>query len=173
MNSDAPNPTPPPPPNSHLEVTAEDLALSFRPWDPANSADPQLPSPPPEDPLDPVFTDDTLFTLIQALPAAATDPADRKLRRKVAAMHLLRSLDAQQPVEAVLATQAVLFHYNAMDALRCAARSPQPTETSAGHQTARAGRACTLFCRLLNELAKKQDHPANLLPSLEKPRWRR
>jgi hypothetical protein len=149
------------------------MALSFRPWDPANPADPRLPPPPPEDPLDPIFTDDTLFTLIQALPAGATDPADRKLRRKVAAMHLLRSLDAQQPVEAALATLAVLFHYNAVDALRSAARSPQPTETSAGNQTARAGRASTLFCRLLNELARKQDQPPNLLPSLGKPRWRR
>jgi hypothetical protein len=163
------------PDTSYLEITAEDVAASFRPWadpKPASPSDPAAPRPPDDDPLDPLFTDDTLHSLVRALPTSATDTADDKLRRKFAAMHLLRSLDAQQPVEAALATQAVLFHYASMAALRRATRSPPASEISAGYETASAARASTLFCRLLHELAWKQ-RPANAMPARDKPRWRR
>jgi hypothetical protein len=138
--------------------TRGDIALDFRSWsppDPAAPQNPRLPPPSNEDPLDPIFTDDTLLALVKALPAAATDNSDDKLRRKAAAMHLLRSLDAQQPVEAALANQAVLFHYAALAALRRAALPDQPANIS-HREIASAGRATALFCRLLHELAWKQ-----------------
>jgi hypothetical protein len=164
----------PPPGERHLEITAEDVAAAFRPWvdpNPASPSDPASPRLPDADPLDPLFLDDTLLSLVQALPAGATDPAESKLRRKFAAMHLLRSLDARQPVEAALATQAVLFHYASLAALRRATRSPPHSSMSAGYETASAARASTLFCRLLHELSWKQQ-PRNPLPARNKPRWR-
>ena len=173
MSSDTDPSAPAPPTKPHLEVTPDDVALSFRPWGPAIPADPSVPPPPPEDPLDPIFTDDALFTLVQALPPGATDTDDRKLRRKIAALHLLRSLDAQQPVEATLAAQAVLFHYHTMAALHRAARMPQPTDTSAGYDMAAAGRASTLYVRLLNALAKQQELSPVPRPASGRPRWRR
>ncbi len=127
-------PTPSPPPDTnHLDITAEDVAAAFRPWaapDPASPPDPTTPRPPAEDPLDPIFTDDTLYSLIQAIPTAATDTVDHKVARKIAAIHMLRSLDAQQPVEAALAIQAVLFHYASVAALHRTA----PPEQFAHHQ---------------------------------------
>jgi hypothetical protein len=158
-------PTPPqpqPPDPDHLEVTQDDVALSFRPFvapDPNAPPDPTIPRPPDEDPLDPIFTDDTLHSLVHALATAGTDTADEKLRRKVASMHLLRSLHAQQPVEAALATQAVLFHYASVAAL--------------SREIGSAAKASTLFSRLLHELAWKQTPMPYAFPARSKPRWRR
>jgi hypothetical protein len=164
-----------PPGERHLEITADDLAASFRPWadpNPGSPSDSSLPRPPEANPLDPLFIDDTLLSLAQALPAGASDSAEDRLRRKTAAMHLMGSLDAQQPVEAALATQAVLFHYASLAALRRATRSPPSSDISAGYETASAARASTLFCRLLHELSWKQ-RPGNPLPKWSTPRWRR
>jgi hypothetical protein len=179
-------PTSPPPPDaSRLEVTQDDVAACFRPWsasegnvtdDQASPAAGQSASGPPdifgdEDPLDPVFTDDILHALIHALPSAATDTAQEKLRHKAAAIHLLRSLDAQQPVEAALATQAVLAHHAALAAFR---RAAQPTQFSdiTGRETGSAARMSTQFRFLLRELSDRKDHPVHL-PKWEHPRWRR
>jgi hypothetical protein len=166
----------PPTTPSHLEITDEDIAASFRPWAAPGSeppADSAVPHPIDGDPLDPIFADDALYAMVQALPTSHVDTADRKLRRKASAMHLLRSLDAQQPVEAALATQAVLFHYASLAALRRATRSPPASEVSAGFETASAARASALFCRLLHELAAKQESIPNTKPAPSKPRWRR
>ena len=172
----APAPTPPQPPDTdHLEVTQDDVALSFRPFvapDPNAPPDPTIPRPPDEDPLDPIFTDDTLHSLVHALATAGTDTADEKLRRKVASMHLLRSLDAQQPVEAALATQAVLFHYATVAALRRAA-VPDQFSDILSREIGSAAKASTLFSRLLHELAWKQTPMPYAFPARSKPRWRR
>jgi hypothetical protein len=163
-----------PPGTSHLDVTDDDVAASFRPWVSPHSASPSDPMTPPpdDDPLGSLFIDDTLHALVQALPAGATDTVDAKLRRKAAALHMLRSLDAQEPVEAALASQAVLFHYASVAALRRATRMPPFTNIMAGYETASAARASTLFCRLLHELALRQ-RPASPPAPRDTPRWRR
>src|SRR6185437_284783 len=120
------------------DITPEDTVIAFRPWDPAHPASPNLPPLPPEDPFDPVFTDETLLSIVQGMAFGATDTAEQKTKRKFAAMHLLRSLDAQQPVEAALASLAVLAHHAALAAYRRAARVPQPTVASAGQDSAHA-----------------------------------
>ena len=171
-----PNPIPPEPPDTdRLQITQDDVARSFRHWaapDPNAPPDPTTPRPPDEDPLDPIFTDDTLHSLVHALATAATDTGDEKLRRKVAAMHLLRSLDAQQPVEAALATQAVLFHYATVAALRRAA-VPDQFSDNLSREIGSAAKASTLFSRLMHELAWKQSSTPYALPARSKPRWRR
>lgn len=163
-----------PPAISHLEITADDVAAGFRQWVSPLSAsppDPMTPPPPDDDPLGSLFIDDTLHAMVQALPVGATDTADAKLRRKAAALRLLRSLDAQEPVEAALASQAVLFHYASVAALRRATRMPPFTNVMAGYETASAARASTLFCRLLHELTLRQ-RPSPPAPR-DMPRWRR
>jgi hypothetical protein len=164
-----------PPAISHLDVTDDDVAASFRPWVSPLSASPSDPTtqpPPDDDPLGSLFIDDTLHALVQALPAGATDTADAKLRRKAAALKLLRSLDAQEPIEAALASQAVLFHYASVAALRRATRMPPSSNVMAGYETASAARASNLFCRLLHELTLKQ-RPASPPAPRDMPRWRR
>jgi hypothetical protein len=155
------------------DITPEDIAIALRPWDPEHPASPNLPPPPPEDPFDPVFTDETVLAIVQGIAFDDTDSAEQKDKRKLAAMHLLRSLDAQQPVEAALATQAVLAYHAALAAYRRAARSPQATAASAGQDTAHAARMSTIFCKLLHELRDKQQSSLNQLPSKGRPRWRR
>jgi hypothetical protein len=170
MDTFGPHPTSPLPPDTS-PVTQHDLATAFRPWDPAAAREARLPVPSDEDPLDPIFTEEVLRSLIEALPHGPTDTPTDKLRRKVAAMHLLRSLDAQQPVEAALAAQAVLFHHATMAAGRRAARTDPPTESTAAYETATAARASTLFCHLVRELERKQFSQTPRV-SRSKPRWR-
>jgi hypothetical protein len=169
MDTPDPPPTSPPPDNS--PVTQHDLATAFRAWDPVAAREAKLPALPDEDPLDPIFTEDVLRALIEALPHGPTDTPADKLRRKAAAMRLLRSLDAQQPIEAALATQAVFFHHAAMAAGRRAARTDPPTETLAAYETATAARASTLFCHLVRELERKQFSQTPRV-ARSKPRWR-
>jgi hypothetical protein len=178
--------SPPPRDTDHLEVTQDDVAACFRPWAAAEgTATHDQPSPAPEqpgasatsdmagdeDPLDPVFTDDILHALIHALPSADTDTDQEKHRHKAAAIHLLRSLDAQQPIEAALATQAVLAHHAALAAFRRAAQPGQFSDIT-GRETGSAARMSTVFRFLLRELSDRKDHPVHL-PKWEHPRWRR
>ncbi len=187
MDASDPRPTfPPPPDTAHLEVTQDDVAACFRPWavlEGASTNDRRSPTPDQpgasgasgmagdEDPLDPVFTDDILHALIHALPSADTDTAQEKLRHKAAAIRLLRSLDAQQPIEAALATQAVLAHHAALAAFRRAAQPGQFSDIT-GRETGSAARMSTQFRFLLRELSDRKDHPVHL-PKWEHPRWRR
>jgi hypothetical protein len=112
-----------------------------------------LPLPPPSeaDPLDQLFADDTLQALAQAIPAERADTAEHKIRRGAAAMHLLRSLDPQHPIEVALATQAVLSHYCSVAAFRRATAYGQPADTTA-REIENALRASEHFTNLLHEL---------------------
>jgi hypothetical protein len=114
------------------------------------------PEQPEADPFDATFTDDALRALVEALPAGASDTADDKLCRKAAAMHLLRSLDAQHPIEAALATQAVLAHYWSVAAFHRATTSGHLPGTTAS-EIDTALRSSERFCHLLNELDRWQD----------------
>src|ERR1700730_7243757 len=78
-----------------------------------------------EHPFEGFFTDDMLHALVHALPSGDTDTAEEKYQHRAAAIPLLRSFDAQQPVEAALATQAVLAHHAALAAFRRAAQPAQ------------------------------------------------
>ena len=113
------------------------------------------PEQPQEDPFDTLFTDETLHAIVQALPVAETDTADDRLRRNAAAMHLLRSLDAGHPVEAALATQAVLSYFWCVAAFHRATTSGQHPGTAASEIDI-ALRSSDRFCRLLDELDRWQ-----------------
>ena len=113
-----------------------------------------------EDPLEGFFTDDILHALVHALPSGDTDTAEEKYQHKAAAIHLLRSFDAQQPVEAALATQAVLAHHAALAAFRRAAQPAQFSDITS-RETGSAARMSTQFRFLLRELDHRQDHPAH------------
>jgi hypothetical protein len=121
-------------------------------FDDFDRPDPQHPK---EDPFDTFFTDETLRAIVQALPVTETDTADDRLRRNAAAMHLLRSLDAGHPVEAALATQAVLSHFWSVAAFHRATTSGlHPGTTASEIDTALRG--SDRFCQLLSELDRWQ-----------------
>ena len=94
-----------------------------------SSDNPQSPFPPGEqDPLDPAFTDDLLHALAAALPSPDKETDERKASRRAAAVIALRSFDVQQPIDAMLATHAVLAHQFAMECYRRAATSSRTSE---------------------------------------------
>ena len=76
-----------------------------------------------DDLLDPLFTDDLLFALAAALPSPEQETDAQRQRRRVAAILALRSFDARAPIEAMLATHAVLAHHHALECYRRAARA--------------------------------------------------
>ena len=136
---------------SRLEVSRDGAAPADAPPSPVPAED--------EDLLEGLFTDDILHALVHALPSGDTDTAEEKYQRKAAAIHLLRSFDAQQPVEAALATQAVLAHHAALAAFRRAAQPAQFSDITS-RETGSAARMSTQFRFLLRELDQRQDHPA-------------
>jgi hypothetical protein len=118
------------------------------------------PQQPEADPFDTFFTDETLRAIVQALPVTATDTAEDRLRRNAAAMHLLRSLDAGHPVEAALATQAVLSHFWSVAAFHRAAACLLPGTTASEIDTAL--RSSDRFCQLLSELDRWQGNVSSI-----------
>jgi hypothetical protein len=173
-----------PPDTAHLQITQEDRTACFRPWtaplphDQDANTDPQPQDPAPEtqatdeaDPLDPLFTDDLLHTMLHAIPSPETDTAEHKFRRKAAAMVLLRALDAQEPVEAAIAAHAVLAHHAALASFRRAAQ-PNQSPAFADRQSGTAAILSGAFCRLLHALEWRQNQTP-LPVSQDEPRWRR
>jgi hypothetical protein len=100
-------------------------------------------------------TDTTLDILLAALPPAPHDTDERRQCRAAAAAVLLRSLDAEEPIEEVLATQAVLAYHATMECLRRAVRDDLPPAISS-RLTARAARLSLMFIRTLNTLDRRQ-----------------
>jgi hypothetical protein len=61
-----------------------------------------------EDRLPPVFTDDLLRTLMVSLPSTGQETIEQTTDRVSAAIITLRSFDAREPIEAMLAVHVVL-----------------------------------------------------------------
>ncbi len=119
---------------------------------------PQTPHPPADDPIDPLFTDDLLHALAIALPSPEQETEGQQHRRRAAAVVALRSFDAREPVEATLATHAVLAHHFTMECYRRAANSSQTPNLN----TRLLGTAAMLSRTLggtLHTLARRQDEP--------------
>jgi hypothetical protein len=164
---------PPSPDTACLEASRDGSAIRGRPGatpaaahtgDQPSTAPEQPAAGPPdladaEDSFEGFFTDDILHALVHALPSGDTDTAEEKYQHKAAAIHLLRSFDAQQPVEAALATQAVLAHHAALAAFRRAAQPAQFSDMTS-RETGSAARMSTQFRFLLRELDHRQDRPA-------------
>lgn len=119
-------------------------------------------APPPDlladDGFDPVFTVETLHALTAGLASQEHQTEEQKHRRQAAAFSALRSLDAQQPAEAMLATHAVLAHHFALECYRRAAQSSQTSsldirllETAAMLSRTMGG--------MLNTLEQRQGEP--------------
>jgi hypothetical protein len=115
-------------------------------------------TPPADDLLDPLFTDDLLAALAAALPTPEQETEGLKHRRRAAAIVALRSFDAREPVEAMLATHAVLAHHFTMECYRRAACSSQTTnlDTSLLDSAAVLSR---IMSSTLHTLEQRQEDP--------------
>ena len=111
-----------------------------------------------DDGLDPVFTDETLYALTAGLASQEHQTAEQKHRRQAAAFSALRSLDAQQPAEAMLATHAVLAHHFALECYRRAAQSSQTSSLDIRLLETAAMLSRTMGC-MLTALDQRQDEP--------------
>jgi hypothetical protein len=94
------------------------------------SRDPNRPHPlgPPDDGdlLPALFTDNLLGSMMAALPSPERETIQQKTDRVTAAIIALRSFDAQEPIEAMLATHVVIAHHAALACYRLAAQDKQP-----------------------------------------------
>jgi len=112
----------------------------------------------PQDPLDPSFTDDLLHALAAALPSPEQETDVHKRRRQAAAMAVLRSFDAQEPAEAMLASHVVLAHQFTLECYRRAAHAT----TASGLDTnllVTAAMQSRAMRRALDALERWQDEP--------------
>ncbi len=94
---------------------------------------------------------------LAAMLAPIEHGAEQQRHRRVAAAAVLqRALDAHEPIEAVLATQAVLAHHTAMQCLRRVAQHDLPAALA----SRLFGRAATLsntLLRTVRAIDQRQD----------------
>ena len=115
--------------------------------------------PADQDPLDPNFTDDLLHALAVALPCPDKETDERKASRRAAAVIALRSFDVQQPIDAMLATHAVLAHQFAMECYRRAATSSRTADLDTRLLGTAAMLSHTLRATLLTMQSRQEDEP--------------
>jgi hypothetical protein len=116
LQPDATLPSPPDPP--HQPDTTRRARDPNRP-NPLSALD-------DDDFLQPLFTDDLLATMMAALPSPERETVDQTTHRVTAAMIAIRSFDAQEPIEAILASHVLIAHHAAMACYRRAAQANQP-----------------------------------------------
>jgi hypothetical protein len=145
---DTSNPQPADPPNQ------SDAARCFRARDPNRPR--QRSTQDDEDRLPPLFTDDLLATMMASLPAPERETVEQKTDRVTAAIIALRSFDAQEPIEAMLATHVVLAHHAALACYRRAAQDNQPPAL-ASRLFGNAANLSRTLTGVLRSLEQRQD----------------
>jgi hypothetical protein len=114
-----------------------------------------------EDRLPPLFTDDLLRTLMVSLPATEQETIEQKTDRVTAAIIALRSFDAQEPIEAMLAAHVVLAHHAALACYRRAAQENQPPAL-ASRLFGNAANLSRTLTGVLRNLEQRQDRARRL-----------
>jgi hypothetical protein len=145
---DTTNPPPSDPPDQ------SDTARCFRARDPNRSR--RRSTQVHGDPLPPLFTDDLLGTMMASLPAPERETVEAKTDRVTAAIIALRSFDAQEPIEAMLAAHVVLTHHAALACYRRAAQDNQPPALASRLFGSAANLSRTLT-GMLRSLDQRQD----------------
>ncbi len=108
-----------------------------------------------DDALDPVFTGDLLHAVMASIPVTDLDGDERRQRRQAATVSALRALDAQEPIEAMLAAHAVLAHHAAMTCYQRAARFSHHSPLSL-RMLGDAAALSRTFCSLLETLGRRR-----------------
>jgi hypothetical protein len=114
-----------------------------------------------DDHLHPLFTEDLLHAMMAALASPEQEPDQCRRRRKAAAVIALRSLDAREPVEAMLATHVVLAHHAAIRCYRRAAQDDLPPAI-ASRLFGNAANLSRTMTGVLRNLHERQDRPIGL-----------
>jgi hypothetical protein len=157
QHADAPRPQPPDPP--HQPDTARRARDPDRP-NPLSALD-------EGDLLHPLFTDDLLATMMSALPSPERETVDQTTQRVTAAIIAIRSFDAQEPIEAMLATHVVLAHHAAMACYRRAVQANQPPALASRlfSNAANLSRTMTGALRSLDQRQARSTPPSSGDPS--------
>jgi hypothetical protein len=153
------------PPPQEIQAIRQDEACPASPGPQPQAVASQMPA---YDPIDPVFTDDLLHALAVALPTPERQTEGQQHRRTAAAVAALRSFDARDTVEAMLATHALLAHQFTMECYRRAARSSQTPNLN----TRLLGAAVMLSRTMggtLHMLEQRQEEPTSASTSVAGP----
>jgi hypothetical protein len=114
-----------------------------------------------EDRLPPVFTDDLLRTLMVSLLSTGQETIEQTTDRVSAAIITLRSFDAREPIEAMLAVHVVLAHHAALACYRAAAQENQPPAL-ASRLFSNAANLSRTLTGVLRNLEQRQDRAVRL-----------
>jgi hypothetical protein len=115
----------------------------------------------PGDTLDPAFTDYLLGMLVAALPAAADEAAERA--RRDAIRFAFQSMRPRNPMEAMLAAEAITAHHVIMGCFRVAL-APETEPTVAARARSNAATLSRVRLATLRAL-EKQPAPATVRPA--------
>ena len=116
--------------------------------------------------LDPALLEHLLDTIVEAIPAGDNDTDQTRATRRTAARLALLALKPTDAFQAMLAAQAVTFHYAIMDAFRRAAQPDLPPAMAA-RQRSNAATLSRTMQATLRTLRQHQTPPAEAQP---KPR---
>lgn len=118
--------------------------------------------------LDPALLEHLLDTIVEAIPAGDNDTDQTRATRRTAARLALLALKPTDAFQAMLAAQAVTFHYAIMDAFRRAAQPDLPPAMAA-RQRSNAATLSRTMQATLRTLRQHQAPPAEAQPSRPRP----
>ena len=148
------------------------LTLFLGPCYPSPPPTPRSPHPCPPPPappnLDPALLEHLLDTIVEAIPAGDNDTDQTRATRRTAARLALLALKPTDAFQAMLAAQAVTFHYAIMDAFRRAAQPDLPPAMAA-RQRSNAATLSRTMQATLRTLRQHQAPPAEAQAQRPRP----
>jgi hypothetical protein len=120
-------------------------------------------------PLDPMFMADAIQALMRSLPLDTGEPEPARRRRANAALTALTATNPRDPIEVMLAVQAISAYYAACAAWRIGMNLRHPRGDSTRHISAAATAART-FDSMLRAIERRQAKPLSVPVGRPAPR---
>jgi hypothetical protein len=117
-------------------------------------------------PFDPMFTADAVQTVMRAMPLEPAEPDAAQRRHRNFAMTALAATNPRDPIELMLAVQAVCAYHAAAAAWRLGMNLGRPSGSSTRHTNA-AATAARAFDTMLRAIERRQAKP--LAPPVSRP----
>ena len=115
-------------------------------------------------PIDPVFMADAIQSLMRSLPLDTPEPENIRRRHMRAALMALAATNPRDPIEVMLAVQAISAYQAACACWRIGMNSRHPRGDSTRHISAAATAART-FDTMLRAMERRQAKPLSVPPS--------
>jgi hypothetical protein len=111
-----------------------------------------------DSPIDPIFMADAIQTLMRAMPLSTVEPANAKRRHWQAGLTALAATNPREPIEVMLAVQAISAYQAAAACWRTAMNARDPASDNTRHISA-ACTAARTFDAMLRAVERRQAKP--------------